>query len=198
MGLRGDRMSGNAKRTRIATVLRRCSWLLGVLTVITWIALGFSHLVQWSTFTAGSVRPHVPRVGGPGPLPGTTLREEREETHYMFGSGGMFISGNVVNSGSFASSGADLNSEALAWATIDDLVPRWLAWRWYWNGPYRIVGIRFMPLAIVFSLLLVGCIGLRRGQVPEGLCGRCRYDLRGIEKGERSEVTCPECGCVDD
>lgn len=61
------------------------------------------------------------------------------------------------------------------WAETRVLIPIWPAWA---------------------LLLVVGIVAIRRraiGRAPDGVCFRCRYDLRGLPDG--TDV-CPECGAA--
>jgi hypothetical protein len=194
-----DHLDNWAARTSRRTVrLRRLSAAMLALAVGAWAVCGLSYLVEWSRFTAST--PHL-RPPAPGslatPMPGSTMLEEREETHVMLGHGGVFVYRLTVYTGSFSQPFADLNSRNLAWATLDRMYPPWPPWRFEWYaGP--LWGIRLWVVAAAATVGWGGCVWLRRRIVPAGHCARCRYDLRGLVSRADGRTICPECGSVSD
>lgn len=173
---------------------RRRAIVLGAsvaLAALAWAACGASYLVEWSTFTKGPERPRTAPTGivATGPTGAAALPVERDETHLMFGHGLLALSSNTVYSGSFQRPYSDLNSRALAWATVDSMFPGlWRADR-YPCGP--VMGVKTWPVACIATLPLVVALAAHRRSVPPGHCRRCRYDLRGLDGN-----VCPECGAT--
>ena len=66
-------------------------------------------------------------------------------------------------------------------------------------GPKAAIAVFRIPLWAFAACSSVPTVLLwwrdRRDKGP-GHCQRCRYDLRGLAKGEAGAVTCPECGKV--
>jgi hypothetical protein len=184
-----------SRHTRHVRWLRYGSRILLLFALVFWVSWGVLCRMEWSIFTASAIRPHPTLPGAvPGPMPGKSMREERDEMHYMVGRGGLFISGNAPHSGSFAQTSSDAMSKALAWESLNDVFPSWYIWRYYWNGPYVIAGIRFLPLAILTTLLFAASIVIRRHQVAPGYCRRCRYDMWEPSNTPPRTMICPECG----
>lgn len=166
---------------------------MAALSAAAWGAWGFSHAVEWSTFTAGPVRAVAPRPGSPVvPAAGNTTVEERDETHVMFGHGGLFVYSSTPYTQSFAAPYADANSRVLAWATLDNLFPAYPPWRFdrYPAGP--LWGVRLWAVAAIPTAMLGVCLLMRRRIAPDGVCPWCRYSRSGLA----AAAPCPECGAV--
>jgi hypothetical protein len=176
--------------------LLRCALLACAL--LAWAACGLSYFVEWSAFTASPSRPYAVAPGslitsatGPG---GAPLVVERDETHLMFGHGGLYLHSNVVYTESFAQPNSDLSSYYLAWATVDGMFPRWPPWRLGWYAPGPVMGARLWLIALIPTIAYGFSVILIHPPVPPGYCRRCRYDLRGAVPSHDGLVTCPECG----
>lgn len=170
-----------------------------VLTPLAWLACAGSYFVEWSFFTAGPPRP---RAAGAAWTPGgaPTPMEERDETHWMFGHGRVAICSNTVYTRSFANPMADLNSRALAWATVDDFfIGMPVRFDWYPAGPLMGVSL-WIPAAALTALgvvlLAAGPLRVWRKRQPWE-CVLCGYDLRGMAGRSESAARCPECGWAE-
>ena len=170
------------------------AWVMAALSVCGWSAWGFSHAVEWSTFTAGPVRAVAPRAGSPVvPAAGMTAVEERDETHLMFGRGGMFVYSITVYTQSFAAPNTDVKSRVLAWATMDTMFPAFPPWRFDRFAPGPNWGVRLWAIAAVPTGMLALVLLMRRRVAPDGVCRWCRYPLAGLPAG----AACPECGAAE-
>jgi len=173
-------------------------WSL-VLAVAAWLLCGLLYMVEWSRVVASPVRLRLQGDSFPPPLPPWSGGwEERDETHYMFGHGGVFIHSMTVYTPSFPKPNSDLNSHVLSWAHTDSIFPSWPPWRWdnrYRPGP--LIGIRLWPVGMAFTLAFLLFTWTLRRQILAGHCVRCRYDLRGVVAHDGRPVICPECGSAD-
>lgn len=181
------------RRQRARGLLRGSVVVMLILSVLAWALFGLSCVVEWSTFTASAPRARAPWASMLGAAP--TPREERDETHYMFGHGRAVIYSNTVHTESFDAPHSDLNSHYLAWATFEPLFPHSRPLRWDRYPPGPLIGLSLWLPAAVFTALLIAVIVLYRRTVPPGHCPYCRYDLRGT--ADRTDLTvCPECGAA--
>lgn len=185
-------MSPSLAHPRPAAPLRQTCIVLRLVAVAAWAACALSYIPEWSTFTAGPPRPRTTVGGGTPALAGPLV--ERDETHYMLGHGGVFVTSNTVYTATFDHPSADINSRSLAWATLDPFFPHWPPWRFSWYAPGPCLGIRLWFPAALVTLVWVACELLRRRHVPAGHCRRCRYDLRATNHDSQGGVRCPECG----
>lgn len=175
---------------------KRLAWTMAALSAAAWSMWGFSHAVEWSTFTAGPVRAVAPRPGSPVvPAAGSTTVEERDETHVMFGHGGVFVYSSTRYTQSFAAApNADANSRVLAWATLDNMFPVYPPWRFHRYPAGPLWGVRLWPVAAIPTALLVLCLVVLRRVAPDGVCPWCRYPRSGLP----AAAPCPECGAADE
>lgn len=178
---RAARATVRAARLRLITIASL------VVAVSAWALCGLSYVVEWSVFTAGPARPRAAMAG-------SRPSQERDETHFMFGRGGLFLHSMLVYTGSFSAPNSDPNSRVLAWATVDNMFPTWPPWRFGWYAPGPVCGVRLWLLATLASVAPVACVALRRRRVIPGHCARCRYDLRGAVARDGAPIICPECG----
>lgn len=167
------------------------AWIMAGLSALLWLVCGVSYVVQWSRLSPGPVRAIAPAVGSAViPATGFTTIEERDETHLMFGQGGLFLKRFTTYTQSFASPNADANSRGLAWATLDDTFPPFLPFRFRQTAAGPLWGVRLWALAAVPTCLLILSLLVRKRIAPDGICPTCRYVLAGLSAG----ATCPECG----
>ncbi|HEX2836866.1 MAG TPA: hypothetical protein VHN77_01935 [Phycisphaerales bacterium] len=156
---------------------------------------GLSYIVEWSSFTATPVRPKASTgTAFTASTPAGTMLEERDETHIMFGHGGVYrYTMKSVYTLSFAAPHADRNSKALAWATLDNIISRWWGRPVFWQTGYVYGGRLWFPV-VCFGAMSIACLGLRTWIVPDGQCRRCRYDMGGCPPNAQGVTLCPECG----
>lgn len=169
------------------------AWVMAALSACAWGVCGWSHAAEWSRFTAGPVRAVAPRAGSPVvPATGKTTVEERDETHVMFGHGGVFVYSQTVYAQSFAAPNSDAKSRLLAWATLDTMFPAFPPWRFVRYAPGPNWGARLWALAAIPTALLALCLMARHRVAPDGVCPRCGYALSGLPES----AVCPECGAA--
>lgn len=189
------RVPPGARRNQWRCRLRAGAWTSCVLALVAAGVCGLSYVVEWSSFTATAVRPK-PSAGTAfgASTPAGTMLEERDETHVMFGHGGVYrYNMKSVYTLSFAVPGADQNSRALAWATLDNIISSSWGRPVFWQRGY-VYGIQLWFPAACFGVASLACLALRAWIVPDGQCRRCRYDMRGCPSDLNGAARCPECG----
>ena len=181
-----------SRRGGFARLLRGAKWVLPAAVVLAWLLTGLSQMVQWSVMSATPPRPHMqPTITG-----GQTPRVARDETHFMFGQGGVYLRRMMVLTESFDATRADANSRKLAWATINSQFPGSAPLQWQVLGGGLTFAVRMWVLAIVVTAIWAAAAWWASRIVPPGHCLRCRYDLQSTTRDTEGRVLCPECGTL--